>query len=54
MVENKIPIKNGIKNCQYESKNPIKRVWKRLCYIWNSSTCACEIDKYLKILFVIQ
>ena len=34
--------------CWCECKNPIKN---RLCkndYVWNSGTCACEINRYLK------
>ena len=35
-------------------KNPIKRYMCEKDYILNPSTFACETDKYLKILLVIQ
>ena len=33
---------------RYEYKNPIKYHKCEKNYVWNSSTCACKINRYLK------
>ena len=34
--------------CRHECKNPIKHRASEKDYIFNPSTCPCEIDEYLK------
>ena len=34
--------------CWCECKNPIKKSLCKNDYVWNSSTCACEINRYWK------
>ena len=48
-VKNIIQIKSGIEiNINVDVKIQQKKV-----YVWNPSTCACEINRYLRVLLII-
>ena len=48
-VKNLIQIKSGIEiNIDVDVKIQQKKV-----YVWNPSTCACEINRYLRVLLII-